>query len=100
MVLTHEALESILQVDIGTPSCCSLDDTRVSSVSMTLLLGQGLEIELGFVTLEKASLLLLIRSKASALDVSERAQVLQRVAGQNSSRRGSRGGKSREPRQR
>ena len=67
---------------------------------MTFLLEQGLAIELGSVTLEKASLLLLIGAKASALDVSERAQALERVAGRNTDRRGSRGGKSREPRQR
>ena len=70
--------------------CCSLDETRVfSSVSMTCLLEQGFEIELGSVTLEKASLLLLIGAKSSALVVNERAD-----------RRGSRGGKSQEARQR
>ena len=80
---------------------CSFDDTPVfSSVSMTFLLKQGLEIELVFVTLERASLLLLIGAKASAWDVSERAQALEKVAGRNTDRRGSRGGKSREPRQR
>ena len=58
LLLTHEAFESVVAVDIETPFCCSLDDTRVfSSVSMTFLLEQGLEIELGFVAMEKASLL-------------------------------------------
>ena len=51
-------------------------------------------------TREKASLLALIGAKASALDVSERAQALEGVAGRNTDRCGSRGGKSREPRQR
>ena len=101
MVLTHEARESIISVDIETPIYCSLDDSRVfSSVSMTLLLEQGFEIELGLVTLEKSSLLLFIGAKASALDMSERAQVLERFAGRNTNRRGSRGGNSQEPRQR
>ena len=50
LVLTHEALESTFPVDIETPIYCSLEDTRVlSSVSMTFVLEQGLEIELGFV---------------------------------------------------
>ena len=38
---------------------------------MTFLLEQGLEIEIGFVTVEKASLLLSIEEKAPALHVSE-----------------------------
>ena len=101
LVLTHEALESIILVDVETPIYYSLDDTRVFiSVSMTFLLEQGLEIELGFVKLEKAPLLLLIGAKASALDVSERAQALERVAGRHTDRRGSRGSKSWDPRQR
>ena len=99
--LTQEALENIIPVDIETPIYCSLDETRVfSSVSMTFLLEQGLEIELGSVTPEKASLLLLIGAKASALAVNERAQALERVAGRNTDRRGSRESKPREPRQR
>ena len=61
VVLAHEAFESSIPVDIETPICFSLDDTRVfSSVSMTFLLKQGLEIEVVFVTLERASLLLMI----------------------------------------
>ena len=55
--ICHEALESIIPVDIETPIYCSLDETRVfSSASMTFLLEQGLEIEVGSVTPEKASL--------------------------------------------
>ena len=79
LVLTHEAFESIIPVEKETPIYCSLGDTRFfSSVSMTFLLEQGLEIELGFVTLKNGSFLLLIGAKASALDVGERAQAVER----------------------
>ena len=47
-------LESTVPVDIETPIHCSLDDTRVfSSDSVAFLLKQGVEIELGLVTLER-----------------------------------------------
>ena len=66
---------------------------------MTFLLEQGLEIEIGFVTLEEASLLLSIEAEAPALHMSERVQSFDRVA-DCTGRRGSRGGKSQGPRQR
>ena len=71
--LTHEALESIILVDLETPICCFLDDTRVfNSACMTFLLEQDLEIVVGFVTRETASLLMSAGAKAPALDVIER----------------------------
>ena len=58
---------------------------------MTCLLEQGLEIEIGFVTLEEAPLLLSIEAEAPTLHVSERLQSLDGVA-DCTGRHGSRGG--------
>ena len=69
-----------------------LDDTCVlNSAEMMFRLEQGLENKIGSVTREEASFLLSTGAKNKALEVSERVQALDRAAGRNFGRRGSRG---------
>ena len=66
-------------MSLGIHTHCSFDNTSVfNSAGMTFLLKQSLEIEIGFVALEEASLLLLVGAKTPALEVSGRIQVLER----------------------
>ena len=69
-----------------------LDDTcALNSAGVIFRLEQGLKNKIGSVTLEESSFLLSTGAKTPALEVSERVQALERVAGRNFGRRGSRG---------
>ena len=64
----------------------------LNSAGMIFQLEEGFGNKIGSVTLEEASFLLSIRVKnPAALEVSERVQALERAAGRNFGRRGSRG---------
>ena len=69
LVLIHEALGSVIPVDLEIPTYCSFDGTRAFN---SALLEQGLKVEIGFLTLEEASLLLSNLERRPALGVSER----------------------------
>ena len=87
---SQETLRACLLVLTRSPRECHSSWSRNShllflrrhgcfnSAGMTFLLEQGLEIEIGFVALEEASLLLSVGAKTPALKVSESIQALER----------------------